>query len=72
MNDNTEIGLMYEAIAKSTYIINVGGTTSDCGEQDRVAAILSKVNKLICNKSKFNDTTDLVALNNIKDFIENL
>jgi len=69
MNDNREIGLMYEAIAKSTYIINVNTGSS---EQDRVSAILKKVNTLICNKNKFNDTTDLVALNNIKSFIENL
>tara|TARA_R110000772_G_scaffold57846_1_gene130939 strand:- start:494 stop:703 length:210 start_codon:yes stop_codon:yes gene_type:complete len=69
MNDSKEIGLMYEAIAKSTYIINVNTGSS---EQDRVSAILKKVNTLICNKERFNDTTDLVALNNIKSFIENL
>ncbi len=70
MDDNKEIGLMYEAIARSTYIINVN--PDECGEQDRVDAILQKVNKLICNKQNFNDATDSVALNTLKSFIENL
>jgi len=69
MDDNKEMGLMYEAIAKNTYIINVN---TDSSEQDRVDAILQKVNKLICNKQNFNDTTDSVALNTLKSFIESL
>jgi len=69
MDDNKEMGLMYEAIAKNTYIINVN---TDSSEQDRVDAILQKVNKLICNKQNFNDATDSVALNTLKSFIESL
>ena len=72
MYDNREIGLMYENVIKSTYVINVNSASDSCNESDKVAAILSEVNKLICNKQNFNDDTDLVALNTLKSFIEKL
>ena len=63
---------MYENVIKSTYVINVNNAPDSCNESDKVAAILSEVNKLICNKQNFNDDTDLVALNTLKSFIEKL
>jgi len=72
MKDNEKISLMYENVLKHTYVINVNSDASSCNEADKVAAILSKVDKLICNKKNFNDATDLVALNTLKDFIEKL
>ena len=72
MTDNQEISLMYENVLKNTYVINVNSPPGNCSETDKVAAILSKVNKLICNKQNFNDATDLVALNTLKSFIEKL
>lgn len=72
MDDNKEIGLMYENVIKSTYVINVNSASDSCNESDKVATILSQVNKLICNKQNFNDGTDLVALNTLKSFIEKL
>ena len=72
MNDNNQISLIYENILKPTYVINVGSAPDSCNESDKVAAILSEVNKLICNKRNFNDDTDLVALNTLKSFIEKL
>ena len=72
MNDNEEIGLMYESVLRNTYVINVNSASDSCNESDKVAAILSEVNKLICNKQNFNDDTDLVALNTLKSFIEKL
>lgn len=63
---------MYENVIKSTYVINVNNASDSCNESDKVAAILSEVNKLICNKQNFNDDTDLVALNTLKSFIEKL
>ena len=63
---------MYENVIKSTYVINVNSSSDSCNESDKVAAILSEVNKLICNKQNFNDDTDLVALNTLKSFIEKL
>ena len=72
MNDNDKISLMYENVLKNTYVINVNSDSDSCDETDKVDAILSKVNKLICNKKNFNDATDLVALNTLKSFIEKL
>ena len=72
MNDNNQISLIYENILKPTYVINVNSASDSCNESDKVAAILSEVNKLICNKQNFNDDTDLVALNTLKSFIEKL
>lgn len=72
MDDNKEIGLVYESLRESSaYVIKVSSTPTGC-EQDPITAVKNKIDALICNTKTFNDEGGLVALTTLKNFIKDL